>query len=286
MNKEVCLLKKILLLILCLTFVSFAAYAEAPEQTLNVIENGTVSDFDGDGVEEPVAFVTERDEYGDGSFTLTVGDTTYTQDNCMMLNEELRAVSIYTKRFAYELDGTLFIASEEGPSDDPVSYCYFYTGGHLYDVGTIESSPEDMVFSCDEIETVVRTDVLGTWRRDAKFMIAHGYANTDSEETFTEVYHLTEVAQDLYSMGLIYETKIDLPLQASRTDDTIVATVPAASSVILSTTDNLHWIYAESLDGQYRGWFYFDASDYPTLININGNMTDEGSVFRNMLYAD
>ena len=42
-------MKKILLLILCLTFVSFAAYAEAPEQTLNVIENGTVSDFDGDG---------------------------------------------------------------------------------------------------------------------------------------------------------------------------------------------------------------------------------------------
>ncbi len=286
-------MKKILLALLCLSLIPFTAVAENFTQELVQIENGTVADFDGDGMEEPVAFVTERDSYGDGSFTLTVGNTTFTQENCISLNEELYAVAIPQSAFSSEILGTLFIASENGPSDDPVSYCYFYTGSRIYDssatlynAGCIAAYPQDMRFSGKEIETVLRTDILGTWRRPAQFVLAFGYQYDESSSTYTENYHLTEVPQDLYSMGLIAETKIDLPLQVSRTDATIVGVVPAGSKIAFGATDNLHWVYAESFDGQVCGWFYLDMSDYPTMINVNGTMMDENDVFADLMYAD
>ena len=276
--------KKILSVLICTMMLSCAAFAEDDFGVLTLVENGTVADFDGDGIEEPVAYVAERDEYGDGSFTLTVGDTTFQQDGCVSLNEELYAVRLPWSETSRTLKGTLFIASENGPSDDPVSYFYFYTAGKLYYAGTVEAYADTLTFSGDTFETVVRTDILGTWRRYAKFVLANGW-NADDDD-YTEIYYVTEVPQDIYAMGIIADTKVDLPLQASRTDATIVGTVPAGSKIAFGATDNLHWVYAESLDGQVRGWFYLDASDYPTQIRVNGTMTDETKVFDNLMYAD
>ena len=58
-----------------------------------------------------------------------------------------------------DLMGTLFMAFEYGPSDDPVSYCYFYTDGALYDAGTIEALPTAMQFFGREIRTTLRSDL-------------------------------------------------------------------------------------------------------------------------------
>ncbi len=276
--------KRILTVLLCAMLLSGAAIAEDDFGVLTLVENGTVADFDGDGLEEPVAYAAELNEYGDGSFTLTVGDTTFHQDNCVSLNEELYAVRIPWSKTSDFLKGTLFIASEDGPSDDPVSYFYFYTSGKLHFAGTVEARVDTMHFSCNTFETAVRTDILGTWTRDAKFVLANGW---DFEsDSYAESYYVAEVPQDVYAMGRIADTLVDLPLQASRTDATIVGTVPAGSKIAFAATDNLHWVYAESLDGQVRGWFYLDASEYPTRICVNGDMLEETDVFANLMYAD
>lgn len=277
-------MKKLIAILMCLMIaVPFAASAESG---LMKIENGATGDFDGDGTEEPVAFTTERDEYGDGGFVLTVGDKTVKRDGCISLSEDLYAVSIPRNAY-YDADGlmgTLFIASEYGPSDDPVSYCYFYSDGVLYDAGTIEALPTGMSFSGRMIETTLRSDLLGTWSRPATFVLAYGSAMVG--EDYEEAYHLAEVPQDVYAMGLIAETKVDLPLQASRTDETEVGVIAAGSKITFGATDNRNWVYAESMDGQVSGWFYVDDSDYPTMIRVSGEMLEANNVFANLMYAD
>ena len=75
-------MKKLLTLALCLLLaLPFAASAlaeETDEYGLNwkiyEIDAGTTEDFDGNDVEETFDFVTDLDEYDDGSFTLSVGE--------------------------------------------------------------------------------------------------------------------------------------------------------------------------------------------------------------------
>ena len=105
-------------------------------------------------------------------------------------------------------------------------------------------------------------------------------------EDYEETYHLAEVPQDVYAMGLIAETKVDLPLQASRTDETEVGVIAAGSKIAFGATDNRNWVYAESMDGQVSGWFYVDDSDYPTMIRVSGEMLEADNVFANLMYAD
>ena len=105
-------------------------------------------------------------------------------------------------------------------------------------------------------------------------------------EAYEETYHLAEVPQDVYAMGLIAETKVDLPLQASRTDETEVGVIAAGSKIAFGATDNRNWVYAESMDGQVSGWFYVDDSDYPTMIRVSGEMLEADNVFANLMYAD
>ena len=40
------------------------------------------------------------------------------------------------------------------------------------------------------------------------------------------------------------------------------------------------------MDGEIRGWFYVDSSDYPTMVRVNGTMTSADEVFDNLMYAD
>lgn len=279
-------MKKLFMLLLVLALAAMPLAAGAEGAVLTKMENGASGDYDGDGTTETVTFETQRDEYGDGGFTLTVGGTTVSQENCVGLSEELYAVSVPYNAY-YEADGimgTMFMAFEYGPSDDPVSYCYFYTSGKLYDAGTIEALPTAMQFSGREIRTTLRSDLLGTWSRPATFVLGYGYSMEGDE--YKSDYRLAEVPQDVYAMGLIAKTKVDLPLQVSRTDDASAGTIPAGTKLTFAATDNLHWVYAESMDGEVRGWFYVDSSDYPTMVRVNGAMTGADEVFDNLMYAD
>ena len=87
-------MKKLFMVLMVLALAVMPLAASAEGAVLTRIENGASGDYDGDGTTETVAFETQRDEYGDGSFTLTVGGTTVSQENCVALSEELYAVSV------------------------------------------------------------------------------------------------------------------------------------------------------------------------------------------------
>ena len=278
-------MKKLLSLLLCALLIALplSVNAESASNGPVQIENGATLDLDGDGTDEPIAFAEERDEYGDGKFTLTVGSSTVSQENCISLGGELYAFSL-THPGSDTPWGTLLMPFEYGPSDDPVSYCYLYTDGTLYSIGTIEALPTSMNLNGELIETTVRCDILGTWGRAAAYKIAYGYSMNGEE--YVSTYAICEIPRDIYPMGLIAETKIDLPLQASRTDDTVSGTIAAGEKIVFAATDNLHWVYATSLDGTVSGWFYGDYSDYPATIRVSGKTVNADDAFADLMYAD
>ncbi len=288
-------MKRIFALILAvLMLLSAGAFAEEAANTGDLMtiretQDGASDDYDGDGNAETLSFSTKLDEYDDGSFTIGVGDQTLTVDGCVALSGKVYALKLAYGSYYNPVGfwGTLFMANEYGPSDDPASYCFFYTNGKLYNVGEIFSSPESMSVNMDGlITTQVRAARIGTWSRPADFKLASGVRwNDESSDVF---YQMIEIPRDVYPMGMIVDLKIDLPLLASRFDTDASATLTANQQVVLAATDDCRWLCVSSLNGETRGWVKLadSSDDFVDGVIVNGQATDVNDVFGNILYAD
>lgn len=288
-------MKRIFALILAmLMLLSAGAFAEEAANTGDLMtiretQDGARDDYDGDGNAETLSFSTKLDEYDDGSFTIGVGDQTLTVDGCIALSGKVYALKLAYGSYYNPVGfwGTLFMVNEYGPSDDPASYCFFYTDGKLYNVGEIFSSPESMSVNADGlITTQVRAARIGTWSRPADYKLASGHDwSTDNATAF---YQMIEIPRDVYPMGMIVDLKIDLPLLASRFDTDASVTLTANQQVVLAATDDCRWLYVSSLDGETAGWVKLTgATDaFTDGVIVNGQATDVNDVFGNILYAD
>lgn len=288
-------MKRIFALILAmLMLLSAGAFAEEAANTGDLMtiretQDGARDDYDGDGNAETLSFSTKLDEYDDGSFTIGVGDQTLTVDGCMALSGKVYALKLAYGSYYNPVGfwGTLFMVNEYGPSDDPLTYCFFYTDGKLYNVGEIPSSPDAMSVNADGlITTQVRAARIGTWSRPADFKLASGVRwNDESSDVF---YQMIEIPRDVYPMGMIVDLKIDLPLLASRFDTDASVTLTANQQVVLAATDDCRWLYVSSLDGETAGWVKLTgATDaFTDGVIVNGQATDVNDVFGNILYAD
>ena len=290
-------MKKTLALLLTLLLALSACAALADQYpgerpwTLYMIDNGTVSDFDGNDEEETYTLATSLDEYGDGSFTITVDGQSFTQENCCMLADEVYIIPIGRvddeggESYIY---GTLFMVSEYGPSDDPLTYCYLYTAGQLFDVGVIPSLPDDMTLDgkVGMITTSVRADMIGTWHRPADYILAWGVKWSDDYESAETYNHLVEVPRPVYPMGMIVTLRQELPLMASQTDRVFSANLAAGQQVILAATDDVRWLYVTSMDGLTRGWVRMSSVDWEQKITVGDRDVPVNDVFDGIVYAD
>ena len=285
-------MKKLLALALCLLLaLPFAASAlaeETDEYGLNwkiyEIDAGTTEDFDGNDVEETFDFVTDLDEYDDGSFTLSVGEESVSMEYCVLLNKVVHAMKIGHGEYTY---GTIFMVSEYGMSDDAVTYCYLYTDSHLYDIGLIPDVPENFVINPDHtIRANVRSDVLGTWSHPSDFVLAFGTNwQDDNNETY---YHLAEVPQYIYPLGRIANLKVDLPLLDAREDDDFAYTISGGQEVLLVGTDCKRWAYISTLDGKTAGWvrLRMEEDSWTADVQVGDSYYEPFEVFDNLLFAD
>ena len=277
-------MKKLLVLcLIALIALTLPALAEGEEcWQIFTVPAGAVDDFDGDENAEGVDFALEVDEYGDGSFALTVAGQTVTREYCMSLDGSLRAMKLGYGDTPY---ATLFMVSEYGPSDDPLTYCYLFEAGELRELNAIPAHAE--TFTVDEhgiISTEVRTDMLGTWFRPADYVLAHGY-DWESED-YESTYALVEAPRDLYPMALIVDLKVDLPVRASRFDDEPAVVIPAGQKIAFTATDDSAWVFATTLDGDAKGWFRVRTEDYLHEVETQDGWMEEYDVFGNLLYAD
>ena len=287
----------ILLLSLALAFCALPALAEPTEGlmpwTIAPLDGDLTADFDNDDTTETFHFVSSLDEYNDGDFMLAVGSAAVMKENCCYLEDK-----VYMMRVGWsgvglteeDYHATLFMVPEYGMSDDPYTYCYLYAGGKLIDVGGIPSVPNGFIVDplTGTITTNQRAAMVGTWSREADYILASG-VHWDEETYDVELYyHLVEVPRPIYSFGMIVSLKEELPLLASQTDRVFsgILTPEANERVILAASDDVRWLYVTSLDGQTAGWVKMGNVDWMTRITVGDEEMDVNDVFGDIIYAD
>ena len=282
-------MKKLIALALALLLcgICCAEFDEVEVYTIEFAYSGMTADFDGDYSIETLGFTVDMDEYGDGSFEVTVNGSSVRIDNCCMLDSEIYYMKIGNAYYSY---GTLFMVNEFGPSDDPVTYCILYTDGKLIDAGRIYAPVRGLTVSeTGVITTQIRADHIGTWSRPADYILAEGtHYETDEDGALEWEYRyaICEVPRDIYPMGMVVALKTELPLRASRFDTAASVQLASGETVILAASDDVSWLYVTDLNCTVKGWVRMQSIDYGDYIEINGKYVYVDEVFDDILYAD
>lgn len=197
---------------------------------------------------------------------------------------------LYALRTGDADSGVLLMVSEYGPSDDPLSYIYYYNGERLEAAGGIPALPDGMTWEDGVIHCDIRASVLYTWFREADFALAYdrGYMQYERAPKSPQ---MVEVPRDSYPMGTLVTTKVDLPLSIRPYGDEVAVIVPAGTEVALTATDDRGAVHVKPIeyiapenDGWYcDGWVQLSN---PVTVLINGEEVYGGDVFDGLFYAD
>ncbi|HKM00098.1 MAG TPA: SH3 domain-containing protein [Mobilitalea sp.] len=142
---------------------------------------------------------------------------------------------------------------DEGPSSDPETHFFRYTGNELIYYGVITDFPENSTFRMGgdgKILARKRLNILQTWWADATWKL-----NEEEvlEEQMSEFYYPYQ-----YEAGdnTINHAKEDLKLFQVPDRKSASVTIKKGEVIKLTSTDNLNWIEITSESGT-KGWFYF-----------------------------
>ena len=270
MKKVIC----VLLIFLMMTGTAYAEETILPVGEIMPISAGDAFDFDEDGVPETLEYEILRSEDGyDEGYRLKIGDSEVTADGWCM-NEELYVLKLddYTT--------PLLMVSDYGPSDDYETHFYLYENSSLLSAGTIASLPEGMRVRDGVITASVRGEILYTWFHDEDFALARALGE---DGQISAAMH--RIPRALYPMSLIVTMKTDLPLLVSQTNPDVSATVYTGEQVILCASDDVEWVYIESLETESAGWMQVNREMGFECI-VGEELLFSDNVFDGLLFAD
>lgn len=281
-------MKRISLILIC-ALLALCCILPAQAEEIPMTENyvvyatasGTQADFDGDGIQDLVYLTFATDEYGDGSFTLTVNDQSFTQEGC-----GLDSV-LYTMQRGGDnwWDSTLFMINEYGPSDDPLTYIYIYSNATLSYVGWIPNLVTGMTFLPDDtILTYARADMIGTWSRSATYKLATGY---DMEsEAYQPYYAICEIPVGVYAKGELVEALLPIGTWSSPWCEYAGDSFSEGEWLCLAGTDDCSRLYITSTDQTRSGWLRLSRDDYSDMVEVGDTWYTVDELFGNILWAD
>lgn len=278
MKKWLCLAVGLLMALSALGTVCAEAVAMPDVGVILPLENGVRLDLDGDGAADDVQFApAERKDEDYFDYTLSVNGQTVSGEG-VSLNPQLYALKLD------EYSGTLLLVSDYGPSDDPLTHFYLYESGALLPAGIIEAMPESMRVDRGVITAPVRGRVLYTWYHDADFALARACAYDSEGEFVQQAPAMHIVPRFAYPMSLIVTLKVDLPLQATMTDERVATTLKAGSKAVLCASDDVEWVCVQDMDSGEYGWLRLSQDG--TECVVNGASIIGEDVFDGLIYAD
>ena len=271
------------LLFLVLFVSTFSAFADwGDDYELHKLGTMMAADYDFDGEEEMAFLLSQVDELGRGSFLFVVGDQKMEVDECDGLNPQIYAMTLYP---AHYMITTLFLIEEYPECGDPTTHFYMYDG-ELVDIGSVHSLIEDMrIEPIGSISVPVRTNILGSWFRNANYIISLGFDWL--EDGCDYLYSLSEVPNGVYPFGMVIPNiENDIRLYASRYDEKPELTISAGQPLILVGTDEERWFYVTDMKAETCGWLKMKIEDYDTKIEINGHFESPFEVFGFVPYVE
>lgn len=257
---------------------------DAPEE--GTFFDGEV-DLDGDGAAEKIVYTyAPNSQEGTYAFRLCVNGLEAGRGDAIYLTGEVGAV-----RFA-GVDGAFVFVADAGPSDDPVSYIYRYLAGEggasLREVGTVEAFPSEMtVTGRNTFAAYVRASKLFTWYRPADFVVAVG--SSGDGDGAPQACGIAEVPRELYPVGACVTARMEIPLAASRTDQSVCRTLQTGEAAVLAACDDRDWCYIVAVDAggdePAGGWLRLDPDSVDGVL-IDGAVVSGMDAFDGLLYAD
>ncbi|MBQ6646362.1 MAG: hypothetical protein IJM56_06750 [Clostridia bacterium] len=279
-------MKKLVLFLLTLSLIlGLTAGAEYDTDIWEIFDAGEsfTADFDNDENDETMRFSCALNEYDDGDFTLSVGETSVTKKDCVGLEPKVYAMKAGYTWYYY---GTVFMVNEYGPSDDPLTYCFLYTEGELIDLGMIPALVDSFKVGSDGvISTKIRAAAVGTWYRPADYVLAVG-SEEDANGEWRQIYSLCEVPRPFYPMNMLVTLKRDITLSSSLYDMDEDVSLSAGTKVALLASDETSRLFVSDLTGQHRGWLAMRSIDWTDYIRLGDEYVEIDEVFDGILYAD
>lgn len=269
-------MKKFICVLLVMSLLSGFACAESalPEQgVITPLAEDASYDFDGDGTADPVEYEILREDGYDVGYRLKVGEAEITGEGWCM-SETLNVLD------PDDFEDILIMVTDYGPSDDYMTYFYLYKNGTLHSVGEIPALPEGMKVENGIITARIRGFALYTWFYDAQYALARSLGMDG--QIPAALYRLPA---DFYPMNLVAELKVELPLCVSPADHSIGALIPAGEPVILCGSDDVEWVYIQSIDGVEKGWMQLDRETGFECI-VGDQKLFSSDVFEGLLFAD
>ena len=267
----------VMLAVLCLLICTGACAEETPAYgVIFPVEHAAQLDLDGDGTAENIEFEINVGEDGyDTGYTLRINDRAFIGFGYDM-NRNLYALCLD------EYSGSLLLmVSDYGPSDDHETTFYYWKSGEILPAGTIYAMPENMKVSADGVITAaIRGNVLHTWFHDADFALATGF---DAE--WNSIYYMYQIPRYVYPMGNIVTLKADLPLYAGMNSNEISTTIQAGTKVVLCATDDVEWVYIQTVEGFASGWMRL-AESYGYECVVDDEIMASYDLFDGLIFAD
>ncbi|MBQ9064382.1 MAG: YARHG domain-containing protein [Blautia sp.] len=208
-----------------------------------------------------------QDLNGDGiseSITLSIRDDGSWNVPCQVTVNGISSEIIYCENPAQEFylvsfDGrrVYIVIYDEGPSDDPLSTFFLYTGSEILTAGQIDDYPSGMSWDGSNIISRRKCHLFSTFGYYMKWGIG-------------ENGMIYEAAQDYYNADTTYPSNISnkalVPVVLYTERDTGAASFYMdPQEFTIKATDGVRWVYLVGTDGITEGWF--NAGDYD---NLNG----------------
>lgn len=222
-------MKKTVLLLLSLLLLFSCAQAESltPEDGIVPLVNGASLDLDEDGTPETITWQLDVDEYDYGTMLLSVNGAT------LRIPVVYGYDAVYAGRLNGAWDTIYLLVGDYGPSDDPLATIVRYDDGALTLVGSIAALPENISINRACLTAVVRARTLQTWQRETDFVLVR---HPSGEWTVCESPRTSYTL----STGVTLLDSVTLRVSLHGTD---TFTLPAGTSVAITASDDLSWIY-------------------------------------------
>lgn len=243
------------MLLMCMVYaLIFSAQGASAATKAPVTKTITESryDLDGDGKKDKITLVLEKSYGDDGpydTFTIKVGGQALTRSGDLII-PKIVVVDIDKTDGQKEI-----IICDNGPSDDPQSFCFSYPYQQLYDLGILQGHPlyTRGVFKVNgdgTVTTPVRADILQTWWYSQTFQMNERTQRFDS------------IVQNVYDSTKVYPVTVtkDFSALEEMKKNAKTETIKKGQKIKINGTDDKNWIRFEDASGKTR-WVYVTKSD-------------------------
>ncbi|AEE95874.1 M56 family metallopeptidase [Mahella australiensis] len=169
---------------------------------------------------------------------------------------------------------------DEGPSNDPRSHFFRFTGNKVEYAGSITDFPYTSTCKFNGDGTIVaryRLSILETWWAPATWELdRNGYL----QQTHQDIYYPYSYESQDSSFVPVLRKDLMLYTEPDLKAGRVMAM--AGSKVNFKATDNVHWVCLSTGNGA-EGWFYVEG--YSAIL-VGEEKVEATSIFENLNFAD